>query len=117
MSCTTASRLLSAASVIEVIVRHVGSGAELAKVTIENLTEGDGDLADYSVRFGVEKGRSVGVHQRGVFAFPRKKYNVLALLLQALNTLDPRELEWDGEWDQRSKPSHIKELRSRLWRL
>jgi hypothetical protein len=102
---------------LEVIIRHTGSQAELAKITIENVSDdGDGEFANYSVRFGVEKGRSVGLHQRGLLNFPRKKYNVFALLLQALNTLDPSELEFDGEWDQRTHPSVLKLLRSRLWK-
>jgi hypothetical protein len=82
---------------LEVIIRHVGSEVELGRITIENLTEGDGELADYSIRFGVDRHEAVGVHQRAILAFPRHKYNVFGLLLQALNTLDPRELELDGE--------------------
>lgn len=99
---------------IEVIIRHQESGTEIAKVTIENLTEGDSQYADYSVRFGVEKGKSVGIHSRGILGFPRQRYNVLALLLQALNTLEPRELEWDGEWDQECNTSKLREIRKRF---
>ena len=101
---------------LEVIVRHTESKAELAKITIENVSDdGDGEFANYSVRFGVEKGQSVGIHQRGILNFPRKKYNVFALLLQALNTIDPSELEFDGDWDMRHKPQVLKELRRRFW--
>lgn len=85
---------------IEVIIRHVGSEVELARIEIENVSVSD-DSGDYSVRFGVHKGEGLGFHQRGIFGFPRTKYNVLALLLQALNTLEPRELEFVGEWDKR----------------
>jgi hypothetical protein len=86
---------------IEVIVRHKGSNTELAHIEIENVSEGSNDLGDYSVRFGVHKGEGLGLHQRGIMGFPRRKYNVLALLLQALNTLEPAELEFVGEWDTR----------------
>ena len=88
---------------IEVIILHKETQTELARLEIENVTPGDGEYADYSVQLGVEKGRSVGVHQRGIFGFPRKQYNVLALVLQALNSLDPRDLQFDGEWDLRPK--------------
>lgn len=86
---------------IEVIIRHRESGSELARIDIESLTDGDGDHADYSVRFGVEKIGAVGLHQRGLREFPRKEYNVLALLLQALNTLDPDELRLTGNFGDR----------------
>lgn len=95
---------------IEVIIRHKGSEVELAHIEIENVggswePTGEPDtlreVGDYSVRFGVHKGEGLGLHQRGITNFPRTKYNVLALLLQALNTLEPRELEFVGEWDTR----------------
>jgi hypothetical protein len=81
---------------IEVIIRNPNLGVELARIEIENVSEdGEADYADYSVRFAVERFKSVGVHQRGIQNFPRTKYNVLALLRQVLNTLEPWELELD----------------------
>jgi hypothetical protein len=80
---------------IEVIIRDKGSEIELGRIEIENISAGL-DHANYSVRFAVERVKGVGIHQRGILNFPRKKYNVLALLLQALNTLDPSDLELDG---------------------
>lgn len=80
---------------IEVIIREKGSSEELAHIEIENLS-GDVDYADYAIKVATEKGKSVGVHKRGLVNFPRKKYNVLALLLQALNSFEPRDLELDG---------------------
>ena len=101
---------------IEVIIRHKGSGVELGRIDIENLTEdADADVADYSVRFGVERIGSVGVHQRGVLAFPRKKYNVLALLRQALATLEPNELELEGDFEKRTYKKH--NMLGLPWRL
>lgn len=85
-------------------MRHVGSNKELAKITVENVSDEAGEFGNYSVQIGVEKGKSVGIHQRGLIGFPRKKYNVLGLLLQALLTLDARELEWDGEWETPNAP-------------
>lgn len=85
---------------IEVIVRHKGTEIELARIEIENVGI-DGEHGDYSVRLLVHKGKGTGVHQRGITSFPRTKYNVLALLLQALNTLTPDELEYMGDWDKR----------------
>lgn len=81
---------------IEVIIRVKGEQFPLARVEIENLSGYGGDTADYSVRFGVDKMDGLGLHQRGIRAFPRKKYNVLALLRQALMTLEERDLELDG---------------------
>ena len=85
---------------IEVIVRHKGTEVELARIEIENIG-GDTEYGDYSVRLLAHKGQGTGVHQRGITEFPRRRYNVLALLLQALNTLGPSELEFEGEWDTR----------------
>lgn len=83
---------------IEVIIRHKASKVELGRIDIENVSDdGAGDFANYSVRFGVERLGAIGVHQRGISQFPRTKYNVLALLLQALNTLEPSDLELDGD--------------------
>ncbi len=87
---------------IEVIIRVAG-GKELGKITVENITDGDGETADYSVRFGIDKIRAVGLYQRGIYAFPRKEYNVLALLLQALNTLEPEELKLDGNLNEKHR--------------
>ncbi len=68
-------------------------GREIALIKIEKLTEGDSEFADYSVRFSVARDDGIGLHQRAIRNFPRKKANVLALFRQALATLDERELE------------------------
>lgn len=84
---------------IEVIVRNPATGLELARIEIKNLVTYDDETADYSVQFAVERGMAVGLHQRGVDKFPRKHYNVLALLRQVLNTLEPKELELERGFD------------------
>lgn len=98
---------------IEVIIRHAASGAELGRIEIENVG-GNEENGDYSVRFGVEKIRSVGVHQRGFMNFPRKQYNVLGLLLQALSTLEPQDLQIDGAYEDRKYNSHKRNWFRRL---
>lgn len=85
---------------IEVIIRHKESDTELGRIEIENVMDShDPDYGNYAVRFGVEKIKSVGVHTRTMLNFPRTKYNVLGLVLQALNTLDPVDLELEGDLD------------------
>lgn len=80
---------------IEVTI--VDENGELAKIRIERLSGDDEHEADYSVEFAVDRLGAVGVHQRGIFAFPRTKYNALALLRQALATLEPKELELEQD--------------------
>lgn len=77
---------------IEVVLTHQETGTVLGKITIENVS-GDDTHADYSVKFAADRLGAIGLQRRAVYAFPRTKYNVLALLLQALNTLEPPELE------------------------
>ena len=79
---------------IDVIIMHRESNTELGRIIIENVsTQEDEAEGSYSVRFAVDRCGAVGVHQRGISHFPRLRYNVLALLLQALNTLDESELK------------------------
>jgi hypothetical protein len=90
---------------IEVTIRHVGSDVQLGRITIENIQMNQDGTADYSIQFGVDRHSAVGVHRRAIWGFPREKYNVFALLLQALNTLEPPELELD------TKPVELKKKR------
>lgn len=88
---------------IEVIIKN--DGKALGKITIENVTPGESEkYADYSIRFGVDKNHATGIHQRAIYMFPRQEYNVLGLLLQALNTLDPEELRMHEDLTADSKP-------------
>jgi hypothetical protein len=94
---------------IEVIIRVKDAVDQpaLARIEIENVSGDDFVLADYSVRFGVDKTAEVGLHQRAIYGFPRKKYNVLALLRQALLSLEPEDLELQGSIpDEAHRPRH-----------
>lgn len=83
---------------IEVSIKS--DGRSLGTIKIENVSENpDAEFADYSIRFGVNKNQASGVHQRAIYNFPRTRYNVLALVLQALNTLEPEFLELHEELD------------------
>lgn len=78
---------------IEVTITAKGGNLELARIRIENVG-GNEEFGNYSVHFAVNRAMTaVGLHQRGFDNFPRTRYNVLALLRQALNTLDEKELE------------------------
>lgn len=103
---------------IEVIIRNPATDTELARITIKNIEGETGDLASYSVKFAVERGTAVGLHQRAIDNFPRKKYNVLALLRQALATLEPKELELERDFDpddhEETGPSNLARRLRRL---
>lgn len=83
---------------IEVII--LKNGEPLGHIEIKNLDgETGAPLADYSVKFAVERGSAVGLHARHVDLFPRRQYNVLALVRQALMTLEPKELKLEEGFD------------------
>ena len=82
---------------IEVIIRHKGSKTELGRIEIENTELGDTELGTYAVRFAVDRIAEVGLHNRAIHNFPRLKFNVLALLRQALATLEEEELKLPDE--------------------
>ena len=84
---------------ILVTITNPATGTELGRIEVQNLQTGVGEVADYSVKFGVERGTAVGMHKRMIYGFPRKKYNVLALLRQALETLNEKELELERDFD------------------
>lgn len=71
---------------------------EIAYIRIENVDSHPDGTADYAVHIAVDRAQgAVGLHKRPVMNFPRTKYNVLGLLLQALNTLEPSELELERD--------------------
>lgn len=94
-------------------VKLTDDSGELAYIKIEKEADyGDG-TADYAVSFAVDRAQSqVGLHRRAVLNFPRLEYNALALLLQALNTLDASELELE----RGCSPADLARRFSRAWR-
>jgi len=76
--------------------RH--SRQPLAKIRITRLDKGDTDTGDYQVKVLVERGNSHGVFTRVVTKFPRKRWNVLALIQIALKEFmdDEEVFELDG---------------------
>lgn len=79
---------------------------QLAEIRIRKTITHDNEIdsADYSIKYAVERGMAVGIHRRNIYGFPRKKYNALALVLQALNTLEPKELELEDDFDPDEAP-------------
>lgn len=76
-------------------------GQELARIQIHNIERHPDSTADYGVRFVVERGAAVGMHMRVVHCFPRNEYNALALVRQALATLEEEELKLEQSGDPR----------------
>jgi hypothetical protein len=73
---------------------------EMAHIRIENLNDStDPEVGNYSIQFAVDTAEGVAIYQRHIESFPRKKYNTLALLRQALQTLEEKELTLDGDPD------------------
>jgi hypothetical protein len=70
-------------------------GTELARVRIENLSDGDPEWGRYSAEFAVERVGAIGLHRRS-FIFKRLHGNVLGLLQVALSTLSIEELELEN---------------------
>jgi hypothetical protein len=85
------------ARVIEVIILH--DGEPLAHIEVERDSEAHSTFGDYFVKYAVERGTAVGMHKRWIYHFPRKDYNALALVRQALMTLEPKELELESGFD------------------
>lgn len=81
---------------IEVIINK--NGEQIGYIEIVNLSSA-GPVGDYAVKYAVERGSAVGMHTRMIHAFPRKQYNVFALVLQALNTLTEKELELERDFN------------------
>lgn len=75
---------------IEVVISD--QHGELAKIRIENVEIHDDKTADYSIQFAVDRINAVGLYRRAVYRFPRSQLNVLALVRQALSTLEEKEL-------------------------
>lgn len=106
---------------IEVLIRTYDddqSPIQLGRIVIKKNYVGRDGTADYSVKFMVERGSAVGLHKRLMWGFPRKQLNVLALVRQALNTLDPKELELERGFDPDSpEANRTSDMARRLKRI
>ena len=100
---------------IEVIIKS--GRKELGRIKIEHLSGSEATFGDYSIQFGVDTGEGFAVYQRSVDHFPRKRYNVLALLRIALSALEEKELTLDADPDQdATSPSNLaRGLPRSLW--
>jgi hypothetical protein len=76
-------------------------GEPIGHIEIKNITPDRSlyDFADYEVKYAVERGSAVGVHKRILYGFPRRYYNVLALVLQSLNALNEKDLKLERDFD------------------
>ena len=79
---------------IRVLIQE--DGKPLAELEIEQLDGGSPSSSDFSVRFASDNGGGVvDLRQRVLYGFNLAKYNVLALVSEALNLLELNEMEWD----------------------
>lgn len=73
------------------------AGKVLGELRIENLTGVSTDgVFDFSVEFAADNGGDiVDLRRRVLYGFNLGKYNALALVSEALNLLELKEMEWD----------------------
>lgn len=72
-------------------VRHATDpdGREIARMTFENLTPGNGPEADYEMKVAVEQPgtRNTRMFTRIISGHPRRLFNVLGLVASGLTTI------------------------------
>lgn len=99
---------------IEVIIKN--DGRQMAHIRIKKVKamqrtpeEKPGEFADYKINYQVDRGTGAGMHVRMIYGFPRKYFNVLALVLQSLNALNEKDLklERDFDPDETSVPADV----------
>lgn len=96
---------------IEVFIVH--DGEPLAHIEIERVDDyfelgsQHPPMADYRVRFGVDRGSAVGVSSRMVHAFPRRKFNVFGLVRLVLDTLNEKEFLLESDYDIDSSETSV----------
>lgn len=101
-----------------ILVTITSGDHELGLVRITNLEDSDDpEYGNYSIELGVDTAAGFAVYQRSIESFPRKKFNALALLRQALNTLEEKELRLDGDITAPRSPRDARLSRSLAWRL
>lgn len=95
---------------IEVEIKNDGVTLATIEITrrkdtpLRNPEETSGEFADYTVKYMVERGRAGGFHKRTIYGFPRKYYNVFALVLQSLNALNQKDLKLERDFDPDEAP-------------
>lgn len=88
----------------------------LGEITIDRLDDNE-EVSDYSCRYAVQRGGgNLGLHQRVLRGFSRKKGNPLAIVFAALAQLTPNEMELEGDLDQsdvaRRQPRVVREIQA-----
>lgn len=65
--------------------------------------EDEGDFDSYRVVYRVWRGAQAA-HRRVIYGFPRRYYNVFALVLQALNALNEKDLKLERDYNPDEAP-------------
>lgn len=88
---------------ITVNIEH--DGEPIGQMEITRIPEdGTDQYATYKVKYGVERGSAVGVHERTLRMFPRKHLNVLALISEALFELNAKDMSLERDFDLDKAP-------------
>jgi hypothetical protein len=76
-----------------------GRSRELARCEITNQS-GDGPTADYACRFvTIRPDGDIGVHNKAVLDYPRRRWNAWGLVFAALTALDAYGMETENRVD------------------
>jgi hypothetical protein len=94
---------------IEVEIKN--DGVTLATIEITRMptrprlvSEEPNEFSDYKIHYKIERGTAAGLHKRIIYGFPRKYYNVFALVLQSLNALNEKDLKLERDFDPDEAP-------------
>lgn len=79
-------------------------GQPIALMEINNISEDNSEFADYKVHYAINRGSGMGLHNRIIYGFPRKYFNVFGLLLQSLNSLNEKDLKLERDFDPDQAP-------------
>lgn len=110
---------------VRVVIQHEtddGEMYELANIIISRIepTFDEAEQADYEVIFGHNNVEAAEVFTRHIKQFPRLTLNVLALVKSALSTLNPKDLQLDGElsgYMARRQPRTLRQIQAWADRL
>jgi hypothetical protein len=92
---------------IEVFVVNDGEPLGTIEILRDGETFANENLCDYVIRFAVDRGSAIGAHVRTIHSFPRTQLNCFALVLQALNTLEEKELSLERDYDVDSEEAAV----------